>query len=45
MLPLVKEFQRTDLYSKSESVLPDVAALKPYYMSLVDKYIPGKIVF
>jgi len=31
-----------DLYSKSE-VLPDVEKLKPYYQSLIDKYMPGKL--
>lgn len=29
-----------DLYTKSSS-LPDVAALRPYYQGLVDKYCPG----
>nr|XP_020737663.1 inositol oxygenase isoform X2 [Odocoileus virginianus texanus] len=31
-----------DLYTKSSS-LPDVAALRPYYQALVDKYCPGAL--
>jgi inositol oxygenase len=42
MLPWVLEFNKFDLYSKSDE-LPDVAALKPYYQSLIDKYCPGKL--
>jgi len=39
----VKEFNKFDLYSKGDSV-PDVAALKPYYQSLLEKYgIGGKL--
>ncbi|CAE8640309.1 unnamed protein product [Polarella glacialis] len=33
----VKEFNKFDLYSKGD-VIPDVAALKPYYASLLKKY-------
>uniref|UniRef100_A0A0N5B441 Inositol oxygenase n=1 Tax=Strongyloides papillosus TaxID=174720 RepID=A0A0N5B441_STREA len=33
-----------DLYSKSDSK-PDIEALKPYYQSLVDIYIPGVVNF
>mmetsp|Transcript_7539 Transcript_7539/g.19430 ORF Transcript_7539/g.19430 Transcript_7539/m.19430 type:complete len:287 (-) Transcript_7539:536-1396(-) len=44
MLPWVREFNKFDLYSKSDSI-PDVEALKPYYQSLVDKYMPGLIRF
>ncbi|DAA28985.1 TPA: inositol oxygenase-like [Bos taurus] len=40
MLPWVQEFNKFDLYTKSSS-LPDVAALRPYYQGLVDKYCPG----
>ena len=29
-----------DLYSKSDD-LPDVESLKPYYQTLIDKYVPG----
>jgi inositol oxygenase len=39
----VKEFNKFDLYSKGDSI-PDVAALKPYYQSLLNKYnIGGKL--
>ncbi|XP_062403182.1 inositol oxygenase [Sardina pilchardus] len=40
MLPWVKEFNKFDLYTKSEE-LPDVEGLRPYYQSLIDKYCPG----
>ena len=33
-----------DLYSKADS-LPDKEALRPYYQSLVDQFVPGKIKF
>ena len=41
---LFVNFSKFDLYSKSDA-LPDIEALKPYYQSLIDKYIPGKIKF
>lgn len=44
MLPWIREFNRFDLYSKGDD-LPDVPSLIPYYQSLIDKYIPGKIKF
>ncbi|CAM6002209.1 unnamed protein product, partial [Sphagnum balticum] len=44
MLKLVREFNKFDLYTKSEET-PDIEALKPYYQSLIDKYIPGKVKF
>jgi inositol oxygenase len=46
-LPRLQKFQRSDLYSKSdeENKMPDIAALAPYYKSLVEKYIPGTIVW
>lgn len=40
MLPWVLEFNKFDLYSKSDD-LPDAKALTPYYQSLIDKYCPG----
>lgn len=40
----VLEFNKFDLYSKSDDV-PDIEKLKPYYQSLVDKYMPGLIKF
>ena len=33
-----------DLYTKSAAV-PDIAALKPYYQGLIDKYLPGVVSF
>lgn len=33
-----------DLYSKSDK-LPDIDELKPYYQSLIDKYVPGTVKF
>ncbi|XP_071495257.1 inositol oxygenase-like isoform X1 [Diadema antillarum] len=42
MLKWILEFNQFDLYSKSDSV-PDIDALRPYYQSLVDKYLPGKL--
>jgi len=40
MLSWVLEFNKFDLYSKSDE-LPDIEKLKPYYQSLIDKYMPG----
>merc|ERR1711936_54711 len=40
----VLEFNKFDLYTKSTKV-PDIEALRPYYQSLVDKYLPGRIAF
>jgi len=42
MMPWVLEFNKYDLYTKSGD-LPDIEALKPYYQSLIDKYIPGEL--
>ena len=41
-LQWVQEFNKFDLYTKA-SAEPDVEALKPYYQSLIDKYLPGKL--
>ncbi|MBI1353219.1 MAG: inositol oxygenase [Acidobacteria bacterium] len=38
----VREFNQYDLYSKGDAA-PDVAALKPYYQRLIDKYLPAAI--
>jgi len=38
----VQRFNRADLYSKTEN-LPDVASLKPYYETLINKYFPKPI--
>lgn len=39
LLPWLKQFQRFDLYSKSDEPM-DVGKLKSYYMGLIDKYFP-----
>jgi len=41
MLEWVRRFQKFDLYSKDDNALPNIAELKPYYLSLIDKYVPG----
>ncbi|KAI3422886.1 Inositol oxygenase [Psidium guajava] len=38
----LKIFNKYDLYSKSK-VRVDVEAVKPYYMSLIEKYFPSKL--
>lgn len=40
----VREFNQFDLYTKKEAI-PDIAALRPYYQGLVDKYCPGEVSF
>lgn len=42
MLPWVRKFNPYDLYSKSQ-VAPDWKSLRPYYESLVNKYLPPTI--
>ncbi|KAG8440130.1 hypothetical protein GDO86_006068 [Hymenochirus boettgeri] len=42
MLPWVKEFNKFDLYTKTEE-LPNIETLRPYYQSLIDKYCPGEL--
>lgn len=42
MLEWIREFNKFDLYSKSDDV-PDVDQLIPYYEKLTEKYVPGKI--
>jgi inositol oxygenase len=41
-LEWVQAFNPYDLYSKSEGA-PDVAALRPYYQGLIDRYLPAAI--
>ncbi len=41
LLQLVREFQKCDLYSKSEKAL-DYQSLIPYYKELMIKYFPSK---
>lgn len=42
MLPWIKQFNKYDLYSKSDKVI-DLEELKPYYQSLIDKYLPDEL--
>ena len=41
-LKWVLEFNKYDLYKKADS-RPDVDKLWPYYQTLIDKYMPGKL--
>ena len=41
-LKWVLEFNKYDLYTKADS-RPNVEALWPYYQTLIDKYMPGKL--
>lgn len=40
MLHWVQAFNKFDLYTKSDDV-PNIDALRPYYQSLINQYIPG----
>lgn len=40
-LPLLKAFQKSDLYSK-QADMPDQEQLKQYYMELMDRYVPPR---
>ncbi|TMW55471.1 hypothetical protein Poli38472_010353 [Pythium oligandrum] len=42
LLDWVLEFNKFDLYTKADK-RPDVKELWPYYQSLIDKYLPGKL--
>jgi inositol oxygenase len=42
MLPILREFQKADLYSKVDEEV-DFDTLRPYYQQLLDKYFPGKV--
>lgn len=42
LLPLLKDFQKCDLYSKSEVEI-DVEKMLPYYIELIEKYFPNKV--
>ena len=44
MMKWVQEFNKFDLYTKSETV-PDIDELTPYYQKLIDKYVPGDVAF
>jgi len=43
-LDFVKEFNQFDLYSKSAEP-PNVEKLKPYYLKLIKKYFPDKLLW
>ena len=45
MLEWVRRFQTFDLYTKTDDDLPNIDELKPYYLSLIDKYLPGVLVW
>lgn len=42
MFEWVRKFNPYDLYTKSEN-RPDVAALRPFYQGLIDKYFPAEL--
>jgi inositol oxygenase len=42
MLPWVQKFNPYDLYPKSP-VRPDWDGLRPYYVALIDRYLPGQL--
>jgi inositol oxygenase len=42
MLDWVRKFNPYDLYSKSPE-RPDWQKLRPYYVAVIDKYVPGKL--
>jgi inositol oxygenase len=44
MLPAVKEFNPYDLYSKNPHP-PNWKALRPYYLDLIQKYLPAQLAF
>jgi len=41
MLKYLMAFRECDLYSKDDNHVPDISKLKPYYQSLIDKYLPA----
>ena len=43
-LPLLKLFQKSDLYSKT-SIMPNIDSIQDYYNKLINLYIPNKIFF
>lgn len=43
-LPLLKLFQKSDLYSKT-STMPNIESIKTYYDNLINLYIPYKLYF
>lgn len=43
-LPLLKLFQQSDLYSKT-NIMPNIGSIQDYYNNLINLYIPHKIFF
>jgi inositol oxygenase len=44
MLPLLKAFQKGDLYSKNDNISKlDIKSLEPIYKELINKYFPEKL--
>ena len=43
-LPLLKLFQQSDLYSKT-NIMPNIDSIEHYYNNLINLYIPDKIFF
>ena len=41
---LISLLSKYDLYTKSTKI-PDISSLKPYYQTLIDKYLPGTVSF
>ncbi|MGA1628366.1 MAG: inositol oxygenase family protein, partial [Aquiluna sp.] len=44
-LELVLDFNKYDLYTKDEDNALDVNELWPYYQGLIDKYMPGQLLW
>ncbi|KAJ3062740.1 hypothetical protein HDU98_001397 [Podochytrium sp. JEL0797] len=44
MLPLILEFNKYDLYSKSQALV-DVESVKEYYSELIDEFFPSTVEF
>jgi len=42
MLPYLQDFQKLDLYSKTDE-LPDIEKLAPYYDGLIQQFCPGQL--
>ena len=43
-LPLLKLFQKTDLYSKHNEI-PNIQKLEPFYQNIINKYISSYLLF
>lgn len=42
MLPLLKAFQKSDLYSKKDE-LPNKKELQSFYLDLIERFVPGRV--